>query len=118
MLMIDATDLKAHRTASSLGLRRGRGRLIGRTTGGINSKLHAVTDAVGRPIHMFLSGGQSSDYPGARAMVSSLPKARHLLADRGYDADWFQETFVETGITPCIPARRGRKVPILHDAVL
>lgn len=67
---------------------------------------------------MFLSGGQTSDYIGARALVGSLPKARQLLADRGYDADWFRETLTDMGITPCIPARRGRKVPILHDAEL
>jgi len=67
---------------------------------------------------MFLSGGQTSDYIGARALVDSLPKARHLLADRGYDADWFRETLVDMGINPCIPARRGRKEPIPHDAEL
>ena len=117
-LMIDATHLKAHRTASSLGLKRGRGRLIGRTKGGLNSKLHAVTDALGRPIRMFLSGGQTSDYTGARALVGSLPKAQTLLADRGYDADWFREALVDMGIVPCIPARRGRKVPIHHDTDL
>ena len=47
-IMIDATYLKAHRTASSLRVKKGAGRLIGRTKGGMNSKLHAVTDASGR----------------------------------------------------------------------
>ena len=56
VLMIDATHLKAHRTASSLGLKRGgRGLLIGLTKGGLNSKLHAVTDALGRAIQRFLT---------------------------------------------------------------
>ena len=80
--------------------------------------MHAVTDALGRPIRMFLSGGQTSDYTGARALVGSLPKAQTLLADRGYDADWFREALVDMGIVPCIPARRGRKVPIHHDTDL
>ncbi len=51
-VMIDATYLKAHRTASSLGGKQGDiGRLIGRTKDGMNTKLHAVTDAsgAGRP---------------------------------------------------------------------
>ena len=44
-IMIDATYLKAHRTASRLGAKKGHlGRLIGRTKGGMNTKLHAVTD--------------------------------------------------------------------------
>ncbi len=40
--MIDTTYLKAHRTATSLAAKKGRGRLIGRTKGGMNTKLHAV----------------------------------------------------------------------------
>ncbi len=90
--MIDATHLKAHRTASSLGVKKGgRGRLIGRTKGGMNTKLHAVCDSHGRPIDLFLTAGPVSDYIGARALVSGLPDAKGLLGDRGYDADWFRE---------------------------
>ncbi len=50
----------------------------------MNSKLHAVTDAAGRPLRMFLTAGQRSDYIGARALLDALPPAEHLLADRGY----------------------------------
>nr|WP_290919210.1 IS5 family transposase [Hyphomonas sp. 34-62-18] len=115
-LMIDATHLKTHRTASSLGLKKGGGgRLIGRTKGGMNSKLHAVTDAAGRPLRMFLTAGQRSDYIGARALLDGLPPAEHMLADRGYDADWYREALEDKGITPCIPSRKNRRVPIPHD---
>ena len=67
---------------------------------------------------MFLSAGHTSDYIGARALLSSIPKAGTLLADRGYDADWFRNALVERGISPCIPSRIGRKVHIAHDATL
>lgn len=60
MLMIDATHLKSHRTASSMGLKNGGGHLIGRTIGGLNSKLHAVTDAESCPIQLVLTAGTSS----------------------------------------------------------
>src|SRR6056297_2256058 len=93
----------------------GRGRLIGRTKGGMNSKLHAVTDAAGRPLRMFLTAGQRSDYIGARALLDGLPPAEHMVADRGYDSDWYREAFEDKGITPCIPSRKSRKVPIPHD---
>jgi len=36
-------------------------------------------------------GGNHSIYMGAAALLGSLPKADWLLADRGYDADWFRE---------------------------
>ena len=39
---------------------------------------------------MFLSAGQTSDYTGAAALLSVMPQAKVLLADRGYDADWFR----------------------------
>ncbi len=116
MLMIDATHLKAHRTASSMGLKNnGRGRLIGRTKGGLNSKLHAVTDDMGRPVRLLLTAGNVSDYIGARALLASLPAAKWMLADRGYDADWFREGLKERNIEPCIPSRRNRNNPIPHD---
>ena len=68
-----------------------------------------MTDGNGRPIGLFLSAGQTSDYIGARALLSSLPQAGTLLADRGYDADWFRNALAERGIRSCIPSRRGRK---------
>ena len=54
----------------------------------MNTKLHAVTDANGRPISLFMTAGQVSDYTGAAALLDSLPRAQWLLGDRGYDADF------------------------------
>ena len=64
---------------------------------------------------MFLTAGNVSDYVGARAMVGSLPQADWLLADRGYDADWFRNDLKNMKIEPCIPSRKSRKVAIPHD---
>jgi transposase len=98
-----------------VGQKVGRGRLISRTKGGMNTKLHAVTDTIGRPIRLFMTAGQVSDYTGARALVSSLPAADWLLGDRGHDADWFREDLVNMGITPCIPGRKSREKPVKYD---
>ncbi|WP_373288963.1 IS5 family transposase [Aureimonas endophytica] len=116
-LMIDATHLKAHRTAASL-LKGGMPRRIGRTKGGLNSKLHAVCDGQGRPLVMTLTEGQTSDYRGARLMLAHLPPAREMLADKGYDADWLRKELAERGIKACIPSRAKRKNPVPHDAIL
>ena len=77
-----------------------------------------MCDAHGRPLRLWLSAGQISDYTGARALLNRLPAARTMLADRGYDADWFREGLEEQGIAPCIPSRRGRKALIPHDPKL
>jgi transposase len=50
----------------------------------MNTKLHAVTDANGRPLSFFMTAGQVSDYTGAAALLDDLPKAQWLLGDRGY----------------------------------
>ncbi len=84
----------------------------------MNSKLHTVVDGLGRPIRMVLSAGQISDYDGARALVGDLPAAETLLGDRGYDANWFRNALEQNGISPCIPSRMSRKVPIPHDKAL
>ena len=84
----------------------------------MNSKLHAVCDGKGRPLIMLLSEGQMSDYKGAALMINAFPKAKALLADRGYDADWFRHALAERGITACIPSKTNRKVPIPHDTGL
>ncbi|WP_184027349.1 IS5 family transposase [Sphingomonas yantingensis] len=113
---IDATYLKAHRTASSLRVKKGNlGRLIGRTKGGMNTKLHAVADENGRPLSFFMTAGQVSDYTGAAALLDDLPNAQWLLGDRGYDADWFRDALQAKGIQPCIPGRRSRNEPVRYD---
>ncbi|AMD92114.1 transposase [Desulfomicrobium orale DSM 12838] len=84
----------------------------------MNSKLHALCDGHGRPLAMTLTAGQVSDYKGATLLmdaIDALPEARELLADRGYDADWFRDALRARGITPCIPPRRSRKRPCPYD---
>ena len=81
----------------------------------MNTKLHAVTDTSGRPIRLFITAGQVSDYTGAAALMNNLPEADWLLADRGYDADWFRETLVDKGTTPCTPGRKSRKKTVKYD---
>jgi len=67
---------------------------------------------------MLLSEGQMSDYKGAALVIDALPRAKTLLADRGYDADWFRAALAERGIAPCIPSKANHKVPIPHDTAL
>mgnify|MGYP007135618660 CR=1 FL=1 len=86
-IMIDAIYLKAHRTASSLRIKRGHGRLIGCTKGDMNTKLHAATNQNGRPLSFFMTARQISVYTGASALPDSLLPAECMLAERSYDTD-------------------------------
>jgi transposase len=84
----------------------------------LNSKLHAVCDGKGRPLVMLLSEGQMSDFKGAALMLPVMPRAKELLADKGYDANWFREALANRKIAACMPSKSNRKAPIPHDAVL
>ena len=56
-----------------------------------------------------------SDHKGALLLFSALPRARELLADKGYDSDWFRAALMAQGTTPCIPPRKNRKVQYHYD---
>jgi transposase len=49
---------------------------------------------------LLLTEGQVSDYRGAATMLPSLPDADMLIADKGYDSDWFREALACLGIEP------------------
>jgi transposase len=67
---------------------------------------------------MLLSEGQMSDYKGAALMIDALPRAKALIGDRGYDADWLRDALADRKITACIPSKTNRKVSIPHDPAL
>ena len=59
-----------------------------------------------------------SDFGGAALMIDDFPKAKALLGDKEYDADWFREALAARKIEACIPSKSNRKVHIPHDTVL
>jgi transposase len=66
--------------------KRGMWALDRAAKGRMNTRLHAATDAIGRPVQFIMTDGQDSNHTGARTLVS-----KWLLSDRGYDADRFRE---------------------------
>ena len=116
MIELDASESASH---GGEPFKKGvLSRCIGRTKGGLNSKLHVVCDGAGKPLVMMLTEGQMSDHKGARLMFNALPKAKTLIADKGYDSSAFRDALKERGTEPCIPPRRNRKTPIDYDKAL
>ena len=74
-----------------------------------------MCDGEGRPILLLLSEGQMSDHKGAALLLPSLPRAKVLLGDKGYDSDWFRAALADRGIDACIPPLRHRKVQHVYD---
>lgn len=56
--------------------------LIGATTGGMNTKLHTISNANGRLLSFFMTAEEASDYAPSAALIDDMPKAQSLLGDR------------------------------------
>jgi transposase len=75
----------------------------------LTTKIHALTDARGLPIKVFLTPGQAHDLLGADALLTSLRKGDVLLGDKAYDADWLRQRIEAQGAAPNIPDKSNRK---------
>ena len=82
---------------------------MGRSRGGLSTKIHALVDADGLPIRLSLTPGQASDVHGAEALLNNLEKGTVVLADKGYDADWIREKIEAQDAAPNIPDKANRK---------
>jgi transposase len=60
---------------------------MGRSRGGLTSKIHAMVDANGVPVRLALTAGEAHDNRLSGKLLSRLKSKTMLLADRGYDAD-------------------------------
>ena len=82
---------------------------MGRSRGGLTSKIHAVVDSNGLPVRLALTAGEAHDNRLAAKLLSRLKSGAMLLADRGYDADWIRALVNEHGAWANIPPRRNRR---------
>jgi transposase len=83
---------------------------MGRSRGGLSTKIHALVDADGLPIRLSLTPGQASDVHGAQTLLNNLRRGTIVLADKGYDADWIREKIEAQGAAPNIPDKSNRIV--------
>jgi transposase len=106
------------RQGPALGLRRKRGakaQAIGPSRGGQTTKVHALTDTIGRPFVLTLTPGNVSDVTAAPDLLTRAGKVRYVLADKGYDADALRRIIRTAGAVPVIPGRINRKRAIAYD---
>jgi transposase len=96
----------------------GEDQAIGKSKGGLSTKIHVLVDALGNPLKIILTAGQVHDLAGADALVPGMA-AEALLADKAYDADKrVIEPLEAVGKTAVIPSKKNRKIPRTYDKVL
>ena len=70
---------------------------MGRSRGGLTTKIHALVDACGLPILLKLTEGQAHDGRSAEDMLGTLGRGNVLLADRAYDSDALRQDLATRG---------------------
>jgi len=81
---------------------------MGRSRGGLTTKIHALVDANGLPIVLKLTEGQAHDGKSAADMLDGLVNGQILLADRAYDSDALRANLAARGAWANIKPMSGR----------
>ena len=118
-----ADDRLDNRAGASAGGRRSPAKRgadaqgLGRPRGGLSTKIHAATDALGNPVLLLLGPGQRNDITQAHALIEGIG-AEAVIADKGYDADHLHDAILDGGAEPVIPPKSNRRASHHYDKAL
>ena len=88
---------------------------IGRSRGGLSTKIHTTVDALGNPTGFFLTPGQVHDLAGAAQLLPDV-EAETVIADKGYDAhERVIAPLENSGKKAVIPSKSNAKEPRIFD---
>jgi len=104
--MIDTSIDRVHQHGACVA--RKKRQSIGRSRGGLTSKIHALVDRSGLPIKLALTTGEARDNRLAAKLLSRLKSGSMLLADRELRCRLDQRPFRQHGAWANIPPKRDR----------
>ena len=85
---------------------------IGRTRGGLNTKLHTIVDGLGNPMEFLLSAGNDHDSIHAIEILERIEiSGSSVLADRAYGAKKIRVCISDHGDNYVIPPQRNVSQP-------
>jgi transposase len=109
----DSTHTKVHQHAN--GATERAAQAVGTSRGGLNTKIHAVSDALMRlAAKIRLTPGNVSDFTAAPELTGELRDCA-VVEDKGYDSRQNRDTLRAQGCEPCIPSRSHNKAPEPYD---
>jgi transposase len=114
--IIDTSIVRVHQHGACIA--GNREQHMGRSRGGLTSKIHAVVDTDGLPVQLGLTPGEAHDNRLCSVLLRGLQPRTMLLADRGYDADWIRALARQQGAWANIPPKRNRKEAICFSPYL
>ncbi|MFK4875385.1 IS5 family transposase [Novosphingobium sp. ZW T3_23] len=115
--MIDSSSIRVHQHGAN-GSKKGGSGCMGRSRGGLTTKIHALVDANGLPIALKLTAGQAHDGRSAADMLDTIGDGDVLLADRAYDSDALRIEMAARGAWANIKPMPNRKRRPIFSAFL
>jgi transposase len=114
--MIDTSIVRVHQHGACIT--RNQRQSMGRSRGGLTSKIHAVVDSNGLPVRLALSPGEAHDVRLAGKLLSRLKSGSMLLADRGYDAEWIRACHEEGRVGQHPAEKQSQRSDLLQPVSL
>jgi transposase len=108
LIMIDSSCVRVHQHGAT-GKKGDHDGGMGRSRGGMSTKIHALVDAEGRPIRIALTPGQAHDGIAAEELLTNLEPGATLVADKVYDSNAIREQAQEQDVWANIPPKTNRK---------
>jgi transposase len=109
-ICLDSTTVKVHPDACGALKKNGK-QAIGRSRGGITTKIHMVTASDRAALTFSLSGGEKNDSPEGIKLLYFTPyfkENKFLLMDRAYQGDNMRLTAENLGYEPVVPPKSNR----------
>ncbi|MFC8230703.1 IS5 family transposase [Streptomyces sp. NPDC057287] len=116
LVSVDSSIVRAHQHAAGAQKRGHRSPALGRSRGGLTSKIHLARDGLGRPLALVVTGGNINDCTQFTAVMEAIrvprlgpgrPRVRpdHVLGDKGYSSKAIRAWLRRRGIGHTIPER-------------
>nr|WP_142147773.1 IS5 family transposase [Streptomyces sp. SLBN-31] len=126
LVQIDSTIVRAHQHAAATGRKGGSlgdepdDHALGRSRGGLTTKIHLACDGRGRPLAILVTPGQRHDGICARPLLERIrvprtglgrPRCRpdHVIADKAYSSRGFRAYLRQRGIGQTIPEKTDQQ---------
>ena len=114
----DRLDRRARPSARRRGTQKNGNQALGRSRGGLSTKIHAVSVSEHQVLEVILSGGQEGDAPVGEELLGEVLAYEEIKAvggDRAYDSDAIRAMISAAGKEVVIPPRYNRLRPVAYD---
>jgi transposase len=112
-VFLDSTIIRVHQHAAGAQNKEGA-QAIGRSRGGLTTKIHALVEALGNLARWRLTPGQATDVTEAEPLLEGI-SAGAVAADKAYDSQSLVDTIAASGAEVVIPPRANRTQPRTFD---